>query len=146
MKSKYIYFLINLLGIVINFSLIITIVKGLNFEVKSTVSVASWSFIGYFIKTWIFTTPILKMKKFNYKKGFKYKILYSLFPFIFMILWFGAIVLFRIDSLYFDFSFGYFQRYPHGLIQILTMFIMSLLSIIILLFTRKGMIQKEASL
>lgn len=138
MKFKNLYLLINITGIVINIITITIILNILNFEFKSWICVFIWSFIGYCVKTWIFTIPLLWINKYNNEEQFGLKIFYSVLPLIYMIIWFGCILIFKIEFIYFDFSFGYFQRFPHGLIQILTMFLMSILSITLLNLNRKN--------
>lgn len=129
MKYFKYYLLVNIVGIVLNMFAISIILERLKFDYKSSICVFVWSVIGYFIKTWIFTIPLLGINKYNEQSGVK--ILYLLLPFLFMLIWYSFIIVFEIESVSFDYSFGYFQRFPHGLVQIATMFLVCLMSIVL---------------
>jgi hypothetical protein len=128
MRPFKLYILINILGIVINAFGISSATSYYNFDSKSAISVFIWSFIGYSIKTCFFTLPIMRLNRFN---QFSLKILYCFLPFIFITLWYVFILLFSLDFLIFDFSFGYISRFPHGLIQMVTMLMMCILTMLI---------------
>lgn len=127
----------NLIGIALNLLLVLIPLILFQFEYKSFVSVLIWSIIGYSVKTWILTLPLIGITKNTNSLEFKYKIIRAFNPFFFMVLWFSLILILNIQSLFFDFSFGYTQRFPHGLVQLLTMFFVCVLNAISLNNIRK---------
>lgn len=128
-KILRLYLSILLFGTLANAILIFGFLKTLNFGYKSAVSVYIYSIPGYFLKSLIFSTIIflLHKKRFLENKSTRNMILWT--PLILFILWYTLIIIFKIESLYVDLSFGYTSRFPHFYIQLLTCIIITISSL-----------------
>ncbi len=122
------------LGTITNAILIFGFLKTLKFGYKSAVSVYIYSIPGYFIKSLIFSSIIFLFlrKRFLVKKLTRNIILWS--PLILFATWYTLIIVFKIESLYVDLSFGYTARFPHFIVQLLSCIIITVSS---LLFVKK---------
>ena len=117
-------------GILINTSLIVFACKELNFDRKSEICVYLYAIPGYIIKTFIFTLPYLLL--FNqsiFANHFKRNLIMWI-PFLLFIFWFSTIIIFQIESLFTDISFGYFSSLPHFYVQLFTTLILCLITTI----------------
>lgn len=128
-KILRLYFSVLFLGTVTNIILIVAILKTLGFGYKSAISVYIYSIPGYFIKSIIFSLPLfLLLNNSIFEKKLKRNIT-LLIPFLLFLFWFGTIIVFRIESLHTELSYGYISRFPHFLVQLLSCLIITISSI-----------------
>ncbi len=87
------------------------------FEGKAGAAVIFWSMLTYFIKSIFFYLPFARLAKKNTYKGVIWT---GLSPFLLYSFWFGTIILFRIETLWSDISWGYIDYFPHFWVQLFT--------------------------
>ncbi len=133
-KILKLYLSVVFLGTITNAILIFGFLKILKFGYKSAISVYIYSIPGYFIKSLIFSSIIFLLfrKRYLENKFIRNIILWS--PLILFVTWYTLIIVFKIESLYVDLSFGYTARFPHFIIQLLSCIIVTVSS---LLFIKK---------
>lgn len=128
-KILRLYFSVLFLGTLTNIILIVAILKTLGFGYKSEISVYIYSIPGYFIKSIIFSLPLfLLLNNSVFEKKVKRNITLWI-PFLLFLLWFLTIIVFRIESLHTELSYGYTSRFPHFLVQLLSCLIITISSI-----------------
>ncbi len=108
------------LGILINTSLLISVCTVFHFDRKSAICVYLYGIPGYCIKTVIFTLSYLLLYRQSIMYNKAKRTLVIWLPFILFFFWFLSIIVFQIESLYTDLSFGYISRFPHFYAQLLT--------------------------
>lgn len=130
MKTKtrplLLYFGTTITGTIILTTLLIFVCTILYFDNKSANCVYLYGIGGYIIKTLIFSLTYLFLYKqrFLTSKPIRTTIAWS--PFFLFFLWYLVLIVFQIDSLYFDLSFGYSASFPHFYAQLLSVLIVSM--------------------
>jgi hypothetical protein len=116
------------LGTLIVTALLIFVCTKFNFDPKSAICVYLYGIGGYLVKTSIFTLTYLLLfkKSFLTSKAIRTSIAWT--PFILFFLWYLALIVFQVESLYFDLSFGYIARFPHFYFQLFAVLLMSILT------------------
>jgi hypothetical protein len=128
-KILRLYFSVLFLGTLTNIILIVAALKTLGYGYKSEISVYIYSIPGYFIKSIIFSLILfLLFKNSVFENRLKRNITLWI-PFLLFLFWFGAIMIFKIDSLHTELSYGYTYRFPHFLVQLLSSLIITISSI-----------------
>ena len=124
-KSMKYYLLCLGIGFGINFFLLITICLFFDFHYKSAYSLYFISFPSYFIKSLIFFLPIFALSIKKIANTSSVRVFICLSPFVLHLSYYIFLIVFEITSLYYEFSYGYIQRFPHFYIQLLSTFIAS---------------------
>ena len=128
-KPFKIYFYTYLLSVTLDWFLLVLICNLLNFDNKSAICVYLYG-IGWYIKKGVlFFSPLLMISRKKILKSKLKRTFLFLSPFLLYLIWFTSIMVFEIESLYPDLSFGYIKRYPHFFIQLLSTLIISLISL-----------------
>ena len=124
-KPYEIYLILIGLSVPIFIALLILVLNYLNFEPKAKWSLYMVGSISMTIKAILFSIPlILLTEKFKTKR--KTLFLYSL-PFLLYLIWFMFIIVFKIEGLWFDLSYGYFSRFPHFYLQLIAISVPSVI-------------------
>jgi hypothetical protein len=103
-----------LIGFLLDLSLITAVCFVFDFQSKSAISLLAIGSTHYLFKALFFFAVYLRFPDSSQKKTL---IIWA--PLIFFTAWFIIIIVFRIDSLSHDISYGYTQRFPHFLLQLL---------------------------
>jgi hypothetical protein len=116
------------LGTFIVTALLIFVCTKLNFDSKSAICVYLYGIGGYIVKTSIFTLTYLLLfkKSFLTSKAIRTSMAWT--PFILFFLWYLTLIVFQVESLYFDLSFGYIVQFPHFYFQLFTVLLMCILT------------------
>lgn len=109
-----------LIGTVIITFLLIFVCTIFHFDRKSAICVYLYGIPGYCIKTVIFTLSYFLLYRQSIMDNKAKRTLVIWTPFILFFFWFLLIIVFQIESLYTDLSFGYISRFPHFYAQLLT--------------------------
>jgi hypothetical protein len=124
-QGKY-YLASIVLGSMLNILLLIVIViYFFGFGGKSAAALMYMSVTGYFFKSIIFFLPFFYLNSdfiSRYQRNF---IIFS--PFLLYIIWFCFIIIFEIESLSQEISYGYTDRFPHFYLQLLSTLLICLL-------------------
>jgi hypothetical protein len=111
------YLFSAIVGLVLYVILINITLNHFHFEGKAAVAVMGWSMLTYAIKAIFFYLPLFKLTKRTTYKGIIWT---GLSPFLLYSFWFGTIILFRIETLWSDVSWGYISYFPHFGVQLFT--------------------------
>lgn len=114
------YFKSVLTGILINTLFLAVVCTALHFDSKSAICLYLLGGLGYAIKAILFFLAYLLFKK---ETNFEIKptrLLIIWTPFFLYFFWFFMIILFQIESLMPDLSYGYIMRFPHFYLQIIS--------------------------
>lgn len=97
-------------------TMLVGLLEYFGFEGKSYLALLLAGIIGMFFKSLLFFLPFYKMER----KVRNYRMLAQLcfVPFAIYLIWFFTIILFEIEPLYFDVSFGHTARAPHFYLQL----------------------------
>lgn len=114
-------YLISLLGgFILMLVLLILVCSLLSFDIKSAVSLYFFGGLGYLIKAMIFFAPYFLLYKQDLRVNPKQRKLVIWTPLILFSIWYSTILLFEIEILIPDVSYGYIMRFPHFVLQIIT--------------------------
>lgn len=91
-----------------------------NFDRKSAICVYMYGVGGFIIKGLLFFLPLLLLYKKSWLHSTVKRTLIFLSPFLIFLFWFTMIIVFEIEYLYLDLSFGYIYHFPHFIIQLLS--------------------------
>ncbi len=127
-KVLRLYLSVVFFGTLANAILIFGFLQTLNFGYKSAVSIYIFSIPGYLLKSLMFSTILFLLLKKRFLENKVARRMILLTPLLLFILWYTLIILFKIESLYVDLSFGYTSRFPHFYIQLLTVIIITISS------------------
>ncbi len=119
-------------GTIVVTVLLVLVCSILNFDFKSAVCVYLYGIGGYISKTLIFSLSYLFLHKQNFLTSKPIRTSIALMPFILFLVWYVILIVFQIDSLYYDLIFGYSARLPHFFIQLLAVLIVSIRTTILL--------------
>lgn len=122
-KSNQIYFANNLIGIVLNASIIHFTMHMFSYDAKSTVVIYLWGNLSFIWKIWLLTIPFKMLAKNKYLSSFK-KLQWAFSPLAILMLWYSFILIGEIDILMPDFFGGYINRIPYGLFQLLVVLVL----------------------
>lgn len=137
-KILRLYFSVLFLGTLTNIILIVASLKTLGFGYKSEISVYLYSIPGYFLKSIIFSLSLFLLVKNNILENRLKRNITLWIPFFLFLFWFLAIMVFKIESLHTELSYGYTSRFPHFLVQLLSCLIITISSIYQLWKTAKN--------
>jgi hypothetical protein len=130
MKTKtrplLLYFSTVTFGTIILTTLLIFVCTIFHFDHKSAICVYLYGIGGYIIKTLIFSLTYLLLYKESYLTSKPLSTTIAWMPFILFFMWYLVLIVFQIDALYFDLSFGYIARFPHFYAQLLAVLIVSM--------------------
>jgi hypothetical protein len=119
-KSIRIYLKSVLTSILINTLFLAVVCTTLQFDAKSAVCLYLFGGLGYAIKAFLFFLPYLLFIKDTNFEVKPTRLLIIWMPFFLYFFWFFIIILFQIESLMPDLSYGYIMRFPHFYLQIIS--------------------------
>jgi hypothetical protein len=124
-QGKY-YLASIVLGSMLNiFLLIVIVINYFGFGGKSAAALMYMSVTGYFIKSIIVFFPFFYLNADFISRSQRNLIIFS--PFLLSIIWFCFIIIFNIESLSQEISYGYTDRFPHFYLQLLSTLLICLL-------------------
>jgi hypothetical protein len=126
-KPIQIYLKTFLTSLILDWLLLLSICNALGFDRKSAICVYLYGIGGFLLKGIVFFTPLLFIRKQIFLDSKPKRVLLFLSPFLLFLVWFVLIIIFRIELLYPDLSFGYISRFPHFYIQLLSALIIPLI-------------------
>lgn len=129
-KPSKLYFSSFFAGLVIMIILLILVCTSFNFDYKSAASVYFVSGIGYTLKSAIFFLPYFKFYDQDNIDSRHIRRLIIWSPLILFVLWFFVIIFFEISFLIPDISYGYIMRFPHFYLQLLTVILICIWTVI----------------
>jgi len=112
------YFSSLFIGIIIMICLITIVCKTLDFDRKSAFCLFYYGMIGFSLKSILFFIPYLMIYKYN-----RIKNLIIWLPLILFAFYYLSILMFKIEFLLPDFSYGYFMMFPHFYLQLISVLI-----------------------
>jgi hypothetical protein len=125
-RWKY-YILSIIIGSIFNILLLIIVLNYFGFTGKSLIALFYISIRGYFYKSVIFFLPFFYLNA-DFSSRSKFQQILILFsPFLLYLMWFGFILLFQIESLFYEISYGYTDLFPHFYTQLITTLMICLL-------------------
>lgn len=134
LKPVLIYLKTFLFSLMFDWLLLVFICNYLGFDRKSATCVYLYGIGGFILKGIIFFLPILFISQNSILNSKTKRAFLFLSPFFIFLTWFVIIILFQIESLYTELSFGYIYHFPHFYIQLFASLVIPL---IILLITNK---------
>jgi hypothetical protein len=118
----------TILGTLIVIVLLILVCTKLHFDHKSAICVYLYGIGGYVIKTFVFSLTYLLLFKKRFLTSKTRRTIIAWTPFILFFIWYLSLIVFKIESLYFDLSFGYIARFPHFYVQLFAVLLMCILT------------------
>jgi len=109
-----------LISIILDCLLLVLICNALGFDRKSAICIYLYGIGGFILKGIIFFTPLFLIRKQSILGSKPKRFLLFLSPFLLFLTWYILIIIFQIELLYPDLSFGYISRFPHFYIQLLS--------------------------
>jgi hypothetical protein len=109
-----------LLAILINSFLDWLICTIFHFDTKSAICIYLYGGFGFAFKATFFFLPYLFLKKYQEPGKEVLQVVFCWLPFLLFFSWFALIVVFNISALFFELEFGYIMRFPHCLLQLLS--------------------------
>lgn len=97
-----------------------------NFDRKSAMCIYLYGIGGFIVKGLVFFLPLLLFYKKSWLHSAVIRTIIFFFPFLIFLTWFATIIIFEIEYLYLDLSFGYIYHFPHFIIQLLSSFVVPL--------------------
>ena len=125
-----IYFTRLLMATVIDAFILIIICMSLSFDYKSAICVYLYGIGGLFLKGIIFLTPFIFLQNESIIYSRLYRTIFILSPFALFMFWYLWVILFQIEGLYVDVSFGYISRFPHFIVQLFSILLICIFTLI----------------
>jgi len=125
-----IYFTRLFLATIIDAFILILICTSLSFDYKSAMCVYLYGIGGLLLKGIIFLTPFMFLQNASILSSRLYRTILILSPFVLFVLWYVWLILFQIESLYVDVSFGYISRFPHFIVQIFSILLICIFTLV----------------
>jgi hypothetical protein len=117
------YFFSVFTGIVLNMCLLILVCTSLQFDTKSALCVYAFGEFGFLVKAFLFFLPyfLFYNQERLYNQTQRRLLIWT--PLMLFFIWFVFIIVFQIDFLIPDISYGYIMRFPHFFIQLISVLI-----------------------
>lgn len=129
-KPTILYFNSFFVGLLLMTIFLILVCKTLNFDYKSAISVCLFGTLGYTFKSVLFFLPYFFFYNRAYIENTITRRLIIWSPFMLFSLWYLMIMIFEIEILLPDVSYGYLMRFPHFYLQLMTVFLICIWTLI----------------
>jgi hypothetical protein len=121
-----IYIKTYLISLILVWLLLVLICNALGFDPKSSFCVYLYGVGGFLFKGILFYSPLLLLNNIKWTGSTLKLAVIFLLPLFIFIMWFISIIVFEIEVLYPDLSFGYIHRFPHFYVQLFSTLTVSL--------------------